>query len=126
MYTVGPGKTAAGIFGSQPRAALLAGALALVGCQSGQVPPACDGDARVSGQRIAYSDGLHNENTELLTYKDHILLAFRGGEISQIGSSDARIKLLASGNGGVEFAPLAEVSVPERDIRDPKLILDED
>lgn len=84
----------------------------------------------VSNQRIVYSDGLHNENTELLRLGDRILLAFRGGESGQVGSSRARIKIFESSDEGRTFSMISEVGMPNdpanaasgRDIRDPKLV----
>lgn len=80
----------------------------------------------VSQQRIAYSDGLHNENTDLRALDDRILLAFRGGESGQVGSGNAHIAIFASFDGGASFEPRAEIEASalpdERDIRDPKLV----
>src|SRR5262245_12443913 len=80
----------------------------------------------VSDQRIVYSDGLHNENTEMLRYRDRIRLVFRGGEEGQIGSARARIKVFESRDQGRTFRPLGEVNANNlpggRDIRDPKLV----
>ncbi len=77
-------------------------------------------------QRIVYSDGLHNENTEMIRLGRRILLAFRGGETGQVGSSRARIKIFASRDQGRTFALRSEVSANDlpggRDIRDPKLV----
>lgn len=94
------------------------------------VVAACEGDsdggAFVSNQRIIYSDGLHNENTEMIRLDDRMLLIFRGGESGQTGSSKARIKVFASMDDGQSFSLLSEVSANnlpgERDIRDPKLV----
>ena len=80
----------------------------------------------VTDQRIVYSDGLHNENTEMIRLDDRILLIFRGGETGQIGSADARIKVFESTDDGRTFTPLSEVNANNlpggRDIRDPKLV----
>ena len=80
----------------------------------------------VSDQRIVYSDGLHNENTEMIRFRDRILLIFRGGEEGQIGSARARIKVFESRDQGRTFHPLSEVNANNlpggRDIRDPKLV----
>ena len=80
----------------------------------------------VSDERIVYSDGLHNENTEMIRLADRILLVFRGGETGQIGSSRARIKIFASTDEGQTFRLQSEVNannLPDgRDIRDPKLV----
>jgi hypothetical protein len=77
-------------------------------------------------QRIVYSDGLHNENTEMLRLHGRILLVFRGGEEGQIGSARARIKIFESRDHGRTFAQLSEVNANnlpgDRDIRDPKLV----
>ena len=80
----------------------------------------------ISNQRIAYSDGLHNENTEMLRLGDRILLIFRGGESGQVGSSRARIKVFESTDNGRTFTLISEVNANNlpggRDIRDPKLV----
>ncbi|TMA34267.1 MAG: exo-alpha-sialidase [Deltaproteobacteria bacterium] len=77
-------------------------------------------------QRIVYSDGLHNENTEMIRLHGRILLAFRGGEVGQVGSARARIKVFESRDRGRTFALLSEVNASnlagDRDIRDPKLL----
>ena len=77
-------------------------------------------------QRIVYSDGLHNENTEMISLDDRILLIFRGGEEGQIGSSRARINIFSTTNAGQTFAFQSAVNannLPDgRDIRDPKLV----
>ena len=75
-------------------------------------------------ERIVYSDGLHNENTEMLRFHGRILLVFRGGEEGQIGSARARIKIFESRDRGRTL--LSEVNANDlpggRDIRDPKLV----
>jgi hypothetical protein len=80
----------------------------------------------VGNQRIGYTDGLHNENTEMIRLGDRILLIFRGGETGQVGSSMARIKIFESLDNGQTFAPISEVNANNlpggRDIRDPKLV----
>jgi hypothetical protein len=47
----------------------------------------------VENERIVYTDGLHNENTEMLALDDRIILIFRGGETAQIGSDQAHINV---------------------------------
>lgn len=101
--------------------------VALAGCgsdsDSSRPSPA---SAFISSQRIIYSDGLHNENTEMIALDDHILLIFRGGEQGQAGSARARIKIFESTDDGRTFTLLSEVNANdlpgERDIRDPKLV----
>jgi hypothetical protein len=77
-------------------------------------------------QRIVYSDSLHNENTAMIRIHNRILLAFRGGESGQIGSSRAHINIFESHDRGRIFKPLSEVNANDlpggRDIRDPKLL----
>ena len=77
-------------------------------------------------QRIVYSDGLHNENTEMIRLGNRILLVFRGGEEGQIGSARARINVFESRDRGRTLAPLSDVDASNlpggRDIRDPKLV----
>jgi hypothetical protein len=90
-----------------------------------------DGDDFATDQRIVYSDGLHNENTEMIRLGDRILLAFRGGERGQIGSERAVILVFESTDHGQTFTKISEVTMPPadseepgagRDIRDPKLV----
>ncbi|MFO0554077.1 MAG: sialidase family protein [Polyangiaceae bacterium] len=80
----------------------------------------------VVNERIVYTDGLHNENTEMLVLDDRIILIFRGGESGQIGSDQAHINVYASTDGGETFSKQSEVSGGAlegmRDIRDPKLL----
>src|SRR3989442_2163841 len=77
-------------------------------------------------QRIIYSDGLHNENTEMIRLHRRILLVFRGGEEGQIGSPRARIEVFESRDHGRTLAALSELNANDlpgdRDIRDPKLV----
>jgi hypothetical protein len=79
-----------------------------------------------SDQRIVYSDGLHNENTEMIRLHGRILLVFRGGEGGQIGSARAHINVFESRDRGRSFTFLSEVNANDlpgdRDIRDPKLV----
>jgi hypothetical protein len=80
----------------------------------------------ITDQRIVYSDGLHNENTQMIRLGDRILLIFRGGETGQIGSAAAHINVFESSDGGRTFAKISEVNANNlpggRDIRDPKLV----
>jgi hypothetical protein len=101
---------------------LAAWGLALAGARdSGGSPPSF-----ATQQRIVYSDGLHNENTEMIRFHGRILLVFRGGEQGQIGSARARIKIFQSHDHGRTFTLLSEVNTNNlpggRDIRDPKLV----
>jgi len=90
----------------------------------GTAPPSAAGF--VSDQRIIYSDGLHNENTEMIRLGDRILLIFRGGETGQIGSERAHINVFESLDDGRSFTLIGEVNANDlpgdRDIRDPKLV----
>jgi hypothetical protein len=80
----------------------------------------------VGDQRIVYSDGLHNENTEMIRLGDRIVLIFRGGETGQIGSDAAHINVFESLDDGRTFTSISEVDASNlpggRDIRDPKLV----
>src|SRR4029453_7860713 len=69
----------------------------------------------VTHQRIVYSDGLHNENTEMIRLGDRILLIFRGGEEGQVGSARARIKIFESTDDGKTFHLLSEVNANNLD-----------
>jgi hypothetical protein len=100
------------------------------GCGEGSedfgAPPA---SGFITNQHIVYSDGLHNENTEMMRLGDRILLVFRGGETAQTGSNRARIKIFVSTDNGQTFVLLNQVYAPQdptnpngRDIRDPKLV----
>ena len=97
--------------------------------------PACGDDSEpaqssfASAQHVAYHDGLHNENTEMIKVGDRILLVFRGGESGQTGSAKARIKIFESLDNGRKFSAVSEVFGPidpttgeGRDIRDPKVV----
>jgi len=79
-----------------------------------------------SDQRVVYTDGLHNENTEMIRYRGRILLIFRGGEQGQVGSARAHIDVFQSRDGGKTFTALSQVNANDlpgdRDIRDPKLV----
>lgn len=96
--------------------------LGLVGCDGG--PKATTGF--VTNQRIMYGDGLHNENTDLIRWHDKTYLVFRGGETSQVGSPSARLKVWESSDLGDSWTMTAEIFMPERDIRDPKLVIEGD
>ena len=85
----------------------------------------------VTNQRIIFSDGLHNENTEMIRLGDRILLAFRGGEQGQVGSDRAVILITESTDEGQTFTKISEITMPPadsaepgagRDIRDPKFV----
>ena len=80
----------------------------------------------VSNQRIAYTDGLHNENTDLIQWHDKTWLVFRGGETGQVGSPKARLKVFQSVDLGDSITMTAEIFMPDRDIRDPKFLVQGD
>ena len=77
----------------------------------------------VTNQHIAYTDGVHNENTDLIQWQDKTWLVFRGGETSQVGSPIARLKVWQSVNLGDDLTMTAEIFMPDRDIRDPKFLI---
>ncbi len=79
--------------------------------------------ALLSHQHVAYTDGLHNENTDLIQWNKAVWLVFRGGETSQIGSADARLKVFRSDDLGDSWTMTAEIFMPSRDIRDPKFMV---
>jgi len=79
----------------------------------------------VTNQRIVYSDGLHNENTDLAWWNGATWLVFRGGETGQTGSPKARLKVFRSPDLGDTFELVAEIFMPERDIRDPKFLVED-
>src|SRR5262249_49582018 len=83
--------------------ALLSIVLAGCGDDNGSARSSMSGPV-ATDQRIVYSDGLHNENTEMISLDDRILLIFRGGEEGQIGSSRARINVYATTDGGETLA----------------------
>ncbi|MFO0727959.1 MAG: hypothetical protein U1E65_29535 [Myxococcota bacterium] len=91
-------------------------------CGPGEKPTT----AFVSNQRIVYGDGLHNENTDLIRWHDKLYMVFRGGETSQVGSPTARLKVWESSDLGDQWKLNAEIFMPERDIRDPKLVVEGD
>jgi hypothetical protein len=78
----------------------------------------------VSNQHIVYADGLHNENTDLIRWGDKSYLVFRGGETSQVGSPKARLKVWESSDAGDHWTLNAEIFMPDRDIRDPKFVIE--
>jgi hypothetical protein len=84
------------------------------------------GGPLVTDQRIVYTDGLHNENTEMTVLSDRILLVFRGGETGQVGSDKAHLNIYASMDQGRTFMKQSEVNAAAlpgmRDIRDPKFV----
>lgn len=77
----------------------------------------------VSNERIVYTDGLHNENTDLIAWHGATWLVFRGGETAQTGSPLARLKVFRSDDAGDTFRMTAEIFMPDRDIRDPKFVV---
>src|SRR5262245_56788972 len=105
------------------RSSMVAVVIALAAGRSGSVGAPV---GFATHQRIVYSDGLHNENTAMLRLHGRILLVFRGGEVGQVGSARARIKVFESRDHGRTFALLSEVTANNlpggRDIRDPKLV----
>jgi hypothetical protein len=128
---------AAGV-GGPPDAGGASGATAQVEPPPPPAPPAADASTEqpapdpwkkpttgfVTNQRIQYTDGLHNENTDLVRWNGKTYLVFRGGEMSQIGSPKARLKVWESLDAGDTWTMTAEISVPDRDIRDPKFVID--
>lgn len=80
----------------------------------------------MTNERIVYSDGLHNENTDMVSWAGATWLVFRGGETSQIGTPKARLKLFRSDDLGDTMKLSAEIFMPDRDIRDPKLLVQGD
>src|SRR5262245_32962053 len=110
------------------RLAILGVVFAVAGCGDSDTTITAPASMRFIGdQRIVYmEDDLHNENTEMISLGDRILLIFRGGERGQVGSAIARIKVFESTDGGRSFALISEVNannLPDgRDIRDPKLV----
>ncbi len=108
----------------------LAAVIALAGCSSDPAPATTASagpkptTGLVSNQRIAYSDGLHNENSDLASWNNRTWLVFRGGETSQVGTPKARLKVYASVDLGDSWTPTAEIFMPDRDIRDPKFVVD--
>ena len=107
-----------------PRKNLIAALLALAACGStaSSAPPEPT-TGFVSNQRVVYTDGLHNENTDLLEWGGATWLVFRGGETQQTGSPIARLKVFRSYDRGDHFDMTAEIFMPDRDIRDPKFVV---
>ncbi len=105
----------------------IACALLLLACTSDPAPAAAPArkptTGFVSNQRIVYTDGLHNENTDLIVWKNKTWLVFRGGETSQVGSPTARLKVWSSADQGDHFDLQAEIFLPDRDIRDAKFLV---
>src|SRR5581483_3549425 len=76
---VGPVRRAGARGGASFRIATIAGLIVAVAGVAAAANPFA------TRQRIVYSDGLHNENTEMIRLGRRILLAFRGGETGQVG-----------------------------------------
>ncbi len=104
-------------------ASLLAGATLASACGSDSTPPPEPTTGFLSNQRIMYTDGLHNENTDLLEWDGALWLVFRGGETGQIGSPVAHLKVFRSDDRGDTWRMTAKIFMPDRDIRDPKLVI---
>lgn len=104
-------------------AVLLAFATIATACGSDSGEPLKPTTGFVSNQRIVYTDGLHNENTDLILWDDATWLVFRGGETAQIGTPNARLKVFRSADRGDTFRMTAEIFMPDRDIRDPKFVI---
>lgn len=66
-------------------------------------------------------DGLHNSNTDLIAWNGGLLLAHAASPF-HLGSTACRIVVRFSRDGR-EWKRLAELAMPEQDIRDPKLAL---
>jgi hypothetical protein len=69
------------------RLSILVLLLAQAGCGSDSNSPHA---AFVTDQRMVYSDGLHNENTEMIRLGDRIVRIFRGGEEGHRSDPPAR------------------------------------
>ncbi len=113
----------------RPFLAVALGLAAACTGRSSSEPPVAD--TMVTNQRIVYSDGLHNENTEMIQFGEKIVLIFRGGETGQKASGKSHINVYASTDDGASFTKISQVEPPKnpsvpgelRDIRDPKLML---
>jgi len=105
--------------------AILVGAMAVLtaACDTDPSSPPMPTTGFVSNQRIVYSDGLHNENTDLIEWNGAFWMVFRGGEEAQNGSPLARLKVFRSDDRGDTWTMTAEVFMPDRDIRDPKFVV---
>jgi hypothetical protein len=107
------------------RSLLLAPLLVLTACGDGAFGPKPT-TGFVTNQRIMYLDGLHNENTDLIRWKDKTYLVFRGGETAQTNSTRARLKVWESPDAGDTWTLNTEIFMPDRDIRDPKFVIEGD
>ena len=81
----------------------------------------------IGDQRIVYSDGLHNENTEMIRLGDRILLDLsRRRRAGQSARRAAHINVFESLTDGRTFTRISQVNANNlpggRDIRDPKLV----
>ena len=107
------------------RLSIIGLAVALAGCGGDADGPRAG--SFVADQRIIYSDGLHNENTEMIRLGDRILLIFRGGEdgADRVGAR-AHQSLRVDGRWAQLHADQRSrtpTTCPvTRDIRDPKLV----
>ena len=67
------------------------------------------------------SDGAHNSNTDLIAWRDGLLLVHATSPW-HLGSTESRLLVKFSADGR-EWETLARLGVPGRDVRDPKLVV---
>ncbi len=75
-------------------------------------------DPELVDVRAIWSRAPHNAFTDLVRFNEHFYCVFREG--SRHVSNDGTIRVISSTDGDV-WVPLAQISVPGADLRDPKL-----
>ena len=69
--------------------------------------------------RLVWSDGKHNAFTGAASWKENVIIVFRHAEHHV--SFDGQIKIIAT-KDGKDFSEWATISIPGKDLRDPKII----
>ncbi|MCE5241527.1 hypothetical protein LLH23_23940 [bacterium] len=75
-------------------------------------------ELRLVRARRIYADGTHCAFTGITRYEDQVLVCFRSG-VTHV-SWEGRIRIIGSGDGET-WTPLATLTHPDMDLRDPKL-----
>ena len=77
---------------------------------------------RVESVRVVYSDGRHNAFTDLCRYRDRFYLTFRSCPDGHMLFASSRIIVLSS-DDALNWERVCVFGVPERDVRDPHLLV---
>ncbi len=73
---------------------------------------------QVIENRMVWARAPHNAYTDLARFRDRWFLVFREG--SQVAGADGALRVLTSSDG-VAWSPMAELTVPEADVRAPAI-----